>query len=156
MENATDALKMAFAMFVFIIALSIAFSLISQAKQTADSVLITSDKTTYYQNFGEDIELMKEDRVVGYDTVVSTIYNQPQEELYIKINDGDVIDPNRTDEEAAEVIKTLNTEDKYYENIYEITTEGQYSKANDGTKLIVYGSRAKVRTYIMYTKYDGE
>ena len=48
MENATDALKMAFAVFVFIIALSIVFSLISQAKETADTVLFYSDKTNYY------------------------------------------------------------------------------------------------------------
>lgn len=52
MENATDALKMSFAVFVFIIALSIVFSLISQAKETADAVLFYSDKTSkYYEKY---------------------------------------------------------------------------------------------------------
>lgn len=49
MENTTDALKMAFAIFVFIIALSIVFSLIGKVKETADSILFYSDKTNYYE-----------------------------------------------------------------------------------------------------------
>jgi len=49
MENASDALKMAFAIFVFVIALTIVFSLISKVKETADAILVNSDKTTYYE-----------------------------------------------------------------------------------------------------------
>lgn len=48
MENATDALKMAFAIFVFIVALSMVFSLIGKVKETADAVLYYTDKTNYY------------------------------------------------------------------------------------------------------------
>lgn len=49
MENASDALKMAFAIFVFVIALTIVFSLISKVKETADAILLNSDKTNYYE-----------------------------------------------------------------------------------------------------------
>lgn len=49
MENTADALKMAFAIFVFIVALSMVFSLIGNIKETADAVLYYSDKTNYYQ-----------------------------------------------------------------------------------------------------------
>lgn len=48
MENAADALKMAFAIFVFIMALSMVFSLISTIKETADEVLFITDKTNFY------------------------------------------------------------------------------------------------------------
>jgi len=49
MENASDALKMAFAIFVFVIALTIVFSLITKVKETADAILLNSDKTNYYE-----------------------------------------------------------------------------------------------------------
>lgn len=62
MENASDALKMAFAVFVFIIALSIVFSLISQVKETADAILFASDKTTYYDWIEGDTEERKKCR----------------------------------------------------------------------------------------------
>ena len=38
MENATDALKIAFAAFIFIVALSIVFSLMTKIKATADII----------------------------------------------------------------------------------------------------------------------
>ena len=62
MENATDALKMAFAIFVFIISLSIVFSLISHAKETADKILFYSDKTNYYNWETGNLEERKNSR----------------------------------------------------------------------------------------------
>ena len=60
MENAADALKMAFAIFVFIVALSIVFSLIGKVKETADAVLANSDKTNYYQYaYGKNVKERK-------------------------------------------------------------------------------------------------
>ena len=49
MENASDALKMAFACLVFVIALTSTFSLISRIKETADKILFYSDKMNYYE-----------------------------------------------------------------------------------------------------------
>lgn len=62
MENASDALKMAFAVFVFIIALSTVFSLISQVKETADAILINSDRTTYMEAMEGNLEERKNSR----------------------------------------------------------------------------------------------
>ena len=50
MENAVDAFKNAAAVLVFVIALTIAFALLSQAKATSDIMLFASDKTYYYTN----------------------------------------------------------------------------------------------------------
>lgn len=44
MENAVDALKIAFGVLVFVIALTVAFALLSQAKATSDIMLFASDK----------------------------------------------------------------------------------------------------------------
>lgn len=47
MENAADALKMAAAILVFIIAIGSSFSLFGTAKQTADSIITMRDKQAY-------------------------------------------------------------------------------------------------------------
>lgn len=62
MENAADALKTTFAIFVFIIALSIAFSLISDIKQTADVILYEADETSYYDWLEGDLKERKNSR----------------------------------------------------------------------------------------------
>ena len=47
MENAADALKMAAAILIFIIAIASSFSLFGTAKQTADSIITMKDKQAY-------------------------------------------------------------------------------------------------------------
>lgn len=49
MENAVDALKMAAAILVFIIAIGSSFSLFGTAKQTADSIITMRDKQVYLE-----------------------------------------------------------------------------------------------------------
>lgn len=62
MENASDALKMAFAVFVFIIALTMVFSLISKVKETADAILLNSDRITYMEAMEGNLEERKNSR----------------------------------------------------------------------------------------------
>ena len=49
MENAVDALKIAFAVIVFVIALSIGMYMFTQAKVTSDIVLQKSDITEFME-----------------------------------------------------------------------------------------------------------
>ena len=49
MENAADALKMAAAVIIFMIAIASSFSLFGQAKQTADSIIGMRDKQKYLE-----------------------------------------------------------------------------------------------------------
>ncbi len=62
MENAADALKMAFAIFVFILALVIVFSMIGRIKDTADEILFYSDETNYYDWVSGDLSERKNSR----------------------------------------------------------------------------------------------
>lgn len=55
MENAADALKIGFALLVFVVALSIVFTMISKVKATADAVLYYADDT----NFRDHIDARK-------------------------------------------------------------------------------------------------
>ena len=48
MENAADALKIAFAILVFMMGISILFSLVASLKQSADEILYYSDGTNLY------------------------------------------------------------------------------------------------------------
>lgn len=83
MENAVDALKMAFAIFVFTIAISLAIYMFTKARETANIVLQSSDVTKYMEytdlsdiNSGISIE---DDRIVGLETIIPTLYKYYKE-----------------------------------------------------------------------------
>ena len=50
MENAADAIKVAGAVLLFVLALSIIIPFFSQARETADMILDTRDRETVYIN----------------------------------------------------------------------------------------------------------
>ena len=89
MQDAVDALKIAFAVLIFIIALTIAFSSISQAKQASDSILYTIDKTNFYEQLNaSSLEDTNGGRKVKIDTIISNIYKVPKESLAVKVIAG--------------------------------------------------------------------
>lgn len=90
MENAIDALKLAFAVFVFAIALTLTFSVVGQARVTADIVLSLNDKTNYYDYVEQDANNAKgEDRIVDFETILPTIYRYAKEQYAVTILDED-------------------------------------------------------------------
>ena len=147
MENAADALKIAFAIFVVIIALSIFFSLITKVKDTADSILISSDKTNYYEWTEGTLE---NGRLVGEDTVIAALYNSSDDLTRVIIQKGgEQIYPssNRNIREVIE--EKLSDGTIYFENIVEVVTGGTYRVGEDGTKITIRPGTTK--TYIYYT-----
>lgn len=116
MENAADALKLAAAVLIFIVALGSSFSLFGTAKQTADSIIGMRDKQAYLesaeldsilyvssdkisQNSGDATTSVitglttKGDRIVGIDDVVATIcrYNKEKYGVTLVNTSGNVI-----------------------------------------------------------------
>lgn len=82
MENAADALKIAFAVLVFAMAITMTFMSISQAKATADAVISMTDKTNYYDYYeGTD------ENIVGIDTLISTLYRYHKESFWVTIKE---------------------------------------------------------------------
>ncbi len=90
MENATDALKMGAAVLIFIGALSLALFGFSRATQTAGSVLSKS-KVEYYNT--ENIRV-SENRIVGIETIIPTLYSYFKEGYTIVFYSG-VVDENK-------------------------------------------------------------
>ena len=73
MENAADALKMAGAVLLFVLALSIIIPLFSQARQTADMILDIRDRETVYINGDLYYKASGNERKVGWETILPTI-----------------------------------------------------------------------------------
>lgn len=72
MENAADALKMAAAVLIFVIALSTAIYGFTRARQAASAVISKSDSTRYYDQ--DNIDIL-DSRIVGIETVIPTLYS---------------------------------------------------------------------------------
>lgn len=158
MENATDALKMILAVFMFIVALSIAFSLMTKVKDTADAILWYSDKTNYYDWIDKKTD---NGRIVGDDTVISALQTQVKEKVFVQILDQNgVIEqtfkPSTQEDEVDKREKYINkiltrgSNNTYLENVLEITTGGVFRTAEDGTRITI--QPGTTRTYVIYKK----
>ena len=83
MENAVEALKIAFAVIMFVVALSLSISSFSQSSSAIDAVINMRDRETEY-TYVEPTENLS--RTVGIETVVSSIYRAFEQniEIYFK------------------------------------------------------------------------
>lgn len=81
MENAADALKIAFAIFIFVIAITVTFSIISQVKSTADVVLYHTDETNFYGYSNSK----KKNRSVSVPEIISTLYRYNNESISVAV-----------------------------------------------------------------------
>lgn len=74
MENTADALKMAGAVLLFVLAVSVAIVSFGQARETADTILDYKDRETVYIDGNLYYETTGTERTVGLETVIPTIY----------------------------------------------------------------------------------
>lgn len=87
MENATHALIMAFSVMVLIIALTVSIVAFNSVKQTADIILYTKDETNYYEYQGTRGK-QAENRIVGLETVIPTLYKYYKENYTVVFKRG--------------------------------------------------------------------
>lgn len=114
MDNAIDALKIAFAVFVFVMALSISMRVFSQAKTVSDEVFYMTDKTNFYEytsdeNYEEEYYKMPEGRYVSGETIIPTLYRYYKENFNViigKDQNGDGL----ASEEHNEILWEFNLE----------------------------------------------
>lgn len=89
MENAVEALKMAFAVLLLTFALSISIAFFSKARSTAETVLQSSDKTAYYDYTRYDLpEDPSGNRIVSYETIIPTLYKYDKERYKVVFKQG--------------------------------------------------------------------
>ena len=74
MENAVDALKMAGAVLLFVLAISVAIVSFGQARETADTILDYKDRETVYIDGNLYYKTTGTERTVGLETIIPTIY----------------------------------------------------------------------------------
>ena len=85
MEEGSQALLIAFAILVFIIALSISFSSLNSAKKTADVVLYYSDRDNFQEYVSADENDLNGGRTVGIDTVIATVLRCGKENFAVRV-----------------------------------------------------------------------
>ena len=84
MENAVEALKIAFAVMMFVMALSLSIFSLSQANVAVTSIIGLNDRETEY-NY---VEPSGNTRIVGVETIVPTMYKAYQENFEIYFLDS--------------------------------------------------------------------
>lgn len=92
MENITEALKMAFAIMMFILALALSISCFSQARETTDAIITMRDREVEY-SYIETTEQVRT-RLVSAETIVPTIYKALKENIRIVFYNGNIDEGN--------------------------------------------------------------
>ncbi len=106
MENAAEALKMAFGYLMFVLALTISISSFSQARETIEAVITMKDRETEYTY----VEAQNK-KVVGIETIIPTIYKAYKENFRI------IFYKSYVDENNNEPYYLYYSVDKYNSNI---------------------------------------
>lgn len=158
MENAADALKIAFAIFVFVVAITVTFGIISQAKSTADTVLYYSDDTNFY----EHLSSKDSNRIVSVSEVISALYRYYKESLCVTVDlngNSTTFDLNNSsatitaiENDIAEYVDNnlLELENATFtEEFVEVPISGIYDEGEDGSEIILSSGGNKV--YVTYT-----
>ena len=97
MENAVDALKIAFAAIVFVLALTIGIAVFTQARAASDVILHGQDSTEYYEYIRAGIYddetgqwiSTGDTRIVGIETVIPTLYRYYKENYTVVFLEAD-------------------------------------------------------------------
>lgn len=101
MENASEALIMAFSVLVFVLALSISIHSFGQARATSEIIMERSDSTFDTTYIDADNELLQDvdasnekivTRTVGAETIIPTLYRAYEENLVIVFADEEGAD----------------------------------------------------------------
>ena len=145
MENAAEALKMAAAVLIFVLALSICIASFSQARVASQTLLERTDKD-YYTSFmtGSNPEL-----VVGLETIIPTIYKAYYENYKIVFS---------TDGAPTEFVQNglykQNDGNGNMKPVYEIDLEEQHMGTR--TELFIAAILYGKSYFNSTTKYDGK
>ena len=115
MDNAVQAIMMAFAAIVFVMALTLSMYMLSVTSYTSEQLTFYTDSTRYYDNIEIDIDINNADsvksgreRIVSAETIVPILYRYNKENFCVKIYD---------DANNLVQIFDVNTENKVYNSI---------------------------------------
>ena len=129
MENAVDALKIAFAVFVFVIALTVSVISFTNVKVAADTILYTKDETNYYE-YQMEIGKAAENRIVGIDTVIPTLFRYYKENYTVVFKQANYNETTGelSNEKYLYVYESLSKQDLWEESYAGDTNSLMYKK----------------------------
>ena len=144
MENASEALMMAFGVLIFVLALTVAMNSFSQVKSVSDVVLYSTDATNYYDYEGPTGKA-SQNREVGLETIIPTLYKYYKENYTVLFRQG------KYDEVSGEFSDTKPL------TIYE--TPSKYTTTRRGLTHYIWGKEDSSKdqsTYdtLMQNKYS--
>lgn len=171
MENATKALELAAAVIVFVMALSLSVYMFSQARATSETVLQASDATQYYSYTTAEGE--SEFRIVGFETVIPTLYKYEKERYKVVFKHGTYDYENNeliessVKPQAIYTTKTTNWKDGYSNDFSNTGTSDQIyifdiSEENDRGEPWILNRKANLdnlfsgKTTIYHNTLNGE
>lgn len=130
MENAADALKMAGAVLLFVLAISIIILSFGQVRESADTIIDYRDRETSYIDGSFYYDGKDNSRIVGLETIIPSVYRAYWENYRIVF-------------EGIKPIYKINGEDRYLLELENINGTN-LTLANDETKVeflqgILYG-----------------
>lgn len=139
MENATRALIMAFAVFIFVIALTVSMVSLNSVKRVSDAILYTKDETNYY-TYTDAKGKAAQNRIVGLETIIPTLYKYYKENYTVVFKEakydydtGNFI----SDWKYLPVYKTVenrNWEENSYKNLMKV----KYGRENLSTEIFSF------------------
>ena len=133
MENAADALKMAAAVLIFVMAISITINSFTETRVTATTILNNKDKE-YDYSYVEDNGTTE--RLVSLESIIPTIYKAYKENYKIVFKENLFSDG---------VYKKINSETGTEDNVYSIDLQkevlGNDTQKEQFIMAILYGSK---------------
>jgi hypothetical protein len=138
MDNVTDAMYMAFAVLVFVVAFTITMLSLGQVNDTVTTIISGLDNENYYDSLVLN-DLMDNDettRTVGVDSIIPTLYRYYKESFSVKIldTDGTLLQyfDTTTEGEVMEAKSTLKSQRTSKQNalisLYDISDSGHKNK----------------------------
>ena len=128
MENAVEALKMAFAFLTFVLALTVSVIAFSNVKATSDVILYAKDETNYYDYIKDNNVSGRaaENRIVGLETIIPTLYKYYKENVdYLSLKKDGIRSIDRSD---AVPIDVYNQNESAIEKALEVLKSDTYSR----------------------------
>ena len=144
MENAVDALKMAGAVMLFIIALSVSIVSFGQVREATDSIIDSQDREVTYINGDFYYEATGLERQVGLETIIPSVYRVYSERYKVVFEglDDETLFTYRTT--RGQLIKriTLGSEPNNGIDYEPLTVADRRQNSKVFLNAIIYGDRS--------------
>lgn len=139
MENVTEALKIAFAVLMFVLALTLSISSFSQASSAVNAIITLRDRESEYTYVQPAGNLS---RIVGIETVVSSLYRIPEQNLEVHF-----YQKQGTNEVPIGIFNLLNVDgsdtgndSNYMDLAHDNLTFGENFKQNEFLDVLIGGN----------------